>query len=288
MLVLPHGFPLGLVMPSSLRMRAISRVDFPASDMSNTRLTTLRRIGIGLQLRSLLGSVLDHHPVVAEWSLAGHPKTPGRGLSHPPGDVLGKILRIELVDGLDDAFQESAGGGVVGLLGDRNDADSPAAEHGLVGDGVLPLAGEPGELPDEDLPEGGTGRLGLVEHSLELGPVVDSSALGLVHELADDHAAVLPGVVPERPQLCGHGQVDVLPVTGHPGVERHWCGVVSLTRIHDVLRAYGSDSQPGSLTPSWSGRHPSGGTPRRSMKERTATLAQARKPFRIILRCREL
>ena len=30
--------------------------------------------------------------------------------------------------------------------------------------------------------------------------------------------AVGPGVVFERPQLGGHGQVHVLPVAGHPGV----------------------------------------------------------------------
>ena len=68
--------------------------------------------------------------------------------------------------------------------------------------GVLALAREPGELPDQDLPEGGTGGLRLVEHLLEPGPVGDAAAFGLVHELADDDVAVPVGVFPERPQLA--------------------------------------------------------------------------------------
>ena len=39
-------------------------------------------------------------------------------------------------------------------------------------------------LPDEDFPEGGLGLGGLIQHPTELGPVGDSSALGLVHVLA--------------------------------------------------------------------------------------------------------
>ena len=34
-------------------------------------------------------------------------------------------------------------------------------------------------------------------------PIGDASALGLIHELAGDRVALLAGVVPERPQLCG-------------------------------------------------------------------------------------
>ena len=73
--------------------------------------------------------------------------------------------------------------------------------HGLEGDGVLALAGEAGELPDEDLLEGGLRLAGLVQHLLELGPIGDAPALGLVHVLAGNQVAVLLGVVPERPEL---------------------------------------------------------------------------------------
>ena len=54
-LVLPQGFPLGLVMPSSLRMRAMSSVDFPASDMSNMRLTMREEPGSSSSLGRFLG-----------------------------------------------------------------------------------------------------------------------------------------------------------------------------------------------------------------------------------------
>ena len=80
----------------------------------------------------------------------------------PPRHLLGKILAVELVHALDDGLKELAGGGVVGLLGDGDDADAPAPEHGLEGDGVLALSGEAGELPDQDLLEGGLRLAGLV------------------------------------------------------------------------------------------------------------------------------
>ena len=117
------------------------------------------------------------------------------------------------------------------VIGD--DPDSPAAEHGLEGDGVLALACEPGELPDKDLPERSLGFLGLVEHLLELGPVCDAAAFRLVHELAHDDVAVLVGVFPERPQLSGDGQVDVLPVAGDSGVQRHRHG--DFVFVHQLL-----------------------------------------------------
>ena len=95
--------------------------------------------------------------------------------------------------------KQLAGWGVVGVLGDGDDANSLAPQHGLEGHGVLPLAGEAGELPDQNLLERSIGLAGLVDHPAELGPIGDAAALGLVHELADDQVAVLVGVVPERP-----------------------------------------------------------------------------------------
>ena len=131
-----------------------------------------------------------------------------------------KIFAVEFVHALDDGLHELAGGGVVGVLGDGDDADSLAPEHGLEGDGVLALAGEPGEFPDQDFLERGIGLGGLVDHLAELGAVGDAPALGLVHVLAGDDVAVLLGVVPERPELGGDGEVHVLAVAGDPGVER--------------------------------------------------------------------
>ena len=73
------------------------------------------------------------------------------------------------------------------------------AEHGLEGDGVLALAGEAGELPDEDLLEGRVGLAGLVQHLAELWPVGDAATLGLIDVFARDEIAVLGGVVAQRP-----------------------------------------------------------------------------------------
>ena len=137
-------------------------------------------------------------------------------------NLLGKIFAVEFVHALDDALKKLAGGGVVGLLGDGDHPDALAPEHGLEGDGVLPLAGEPGELPDQNLPERSIGLAGRVDHLAELGAVGDAAALGLIHVLAGDEIPVLPSVVPERPHLRGDGQVHVLPVAGDSGVEGCW------------------------------------------------------------------
>ena len=82
------------------------------------------------------------------------------------------------------------------MLGDGDDADALAPEHGLEGDGVLPLAGEAGEFPDEDDLERGGGLAALVDHVAELGPICDAAALGLVHVLAGHGVAVGLGEVP--------------------------------------------------------------------------------------------
>ncbi len=179
------------------------------------------RRGVRVQLQGgpLLGAVLDHQLAVAVGNSAGDPETPGGGFAHTPVNFFGKILAVEFIDGFDDGFHELAGGGVVGVLGDGDDADALAPEHGLEGDGVFPLAGEPAEFPDQDFPEGGVGLVGFIQHLPELGPVGDSAALGLVHVLAGYGVAVAFGIVAEGAELSGDGEVHVLSVAGDPGVE---------------------------------------------------------------------
>ena len=188
---------------------------------------------VWFQCGALLGPVLHHELAVAVGHPAGDPEASGRRLPHPPPDLLGQIFRVELVHALDDGLHKLARGGVVGVLGDGDHADSLAPEHGLEGDGVLPLSGEPAEFPDQDFLEGGLRLAGFVEHPLKLRPVGDPAALGLVHVLSGDDVAVLLGVVPERPQLCGHGQVYVLAVAGHPGVQGN--GRVVIRLIHGCV-----------------------------------------------------
>ena len=229
-LVLPQSFPLGLEMP--LVVEGADDFERPVSGIRHVEdaLDDGGRFGVDLQGGPLLGSVLHHDPVVAEWGVAGNPEASRCGLPHTPRDLLGEIFAVEFVHALDDGLHQLTRRCVVGVLGDGDHPDALAPEHGLEGDGVLALAGEPGELPDEDFPEGGLGLGGLVDHLAELRAVGDAPALGLVHVLAGDEVAVLCGVVPERPQLGGHGQVHVLPVAGHPGVEG--CGCVVGPVVH--------------------------------------------------------
>ena len=130
------------------------------------------------------------------------------------------------------------------MLGDGNNSNAFAPEHGLEGYGVFPLAGEPRELPDQYDLERGRGLAALVDHVAELGPIGDSAALGLVHVFAGHGVAVVLRVVPERPHLGGHREVHVLAVAGDPGVEGrrgrvgwlfHCCFLRFLWCIHSSL-----------------------------------------------------
>jgi len=164
--------------------------------------------------------IVDLDASIAEGRAGRQEVAARRGLAHPPHDLLRQILAIELVHALDDGLHELAGRRVVGGLGDGDHPDALAPQHGLEGHGVLALAGETGELPDEDDLEGGVGPAALVDHLPELRPVGHAPTLGLVHVLASHDVAVRLGIVSERPQLGGDGKVHVLAVAGDPGVER--------------------------------------------------------------------
>ncbi len=174
---------------------------------------------VNLQGGTVLHSVADLDPVVAEGGLGGKEIAARGGLPHSPFYFFGKIFRVKFVHGLDDGLHQLAGGGVVGVLCDGDDADSLAPQHGLEGHGVFPLAGESAEFPDQNHLERCRGLAAVVDHLAELGTVGDPAAFGLVHVLPGHGVAVVLGVVSERPHLGGHGQVHVLAVAGHPGIE---------------------------------------------------------------------
>ena len=186
-----------------------------------------RGLGIHLEHRALLRAVLHVDAGVAVGRAAGDPEAARGGLAHPPRNLLRQVLRVELVDALDDRLHELAGRGVVGVLGDGDDADAAPAQHRLEGDGMLTLAREAAELPDEDLLEGRIVGARLVEHAPELRSVGDAPALGLVDVLAGDQVVVLLGVIAKRAELGGDGKVDVLTVAGHARVESGRCRVGS-------------------------------------------------------------
>ena len=59
------------------------------------------------------------------------------------------------------------------MLGDGDDPDALAPEHGLESHGVLALAGEATEFPDQDDLKRSLGFAALLDHLPELGPVGD-------------------------------------------------------------------------------------------------------------------
>ncbi len=157
-----------------------------------------RRPRFDLQFGALLRPVLYVHLPVAVRGVRSDPEASRSGLAHPPHDLLRQIFTIELVHALDDRLHQLARGGVVGVLGDRNHADTLASQHRFESDSVLSLAREPREFPYEYLLKGSLRLAGLVDHLPELGPVGDAPALRLVHVLAGDDVAVFAGIVPER------------------------------------------------------------------------------------------
>ncbi|MDE2669005.1 MAG: hypothetical protein OXI51_05050 [Chloroflexota bacterium] len=189
---------------------------------------------VKLQLRALLRPVLHPHLLVPVGGVGGDPEAARGGLAHAARNLFREIGAVELVDALDDRLHELARGRVVGVLGDRDDAHAAAAQHRLEGDGVLALAREAGELPDEDLLERRIGRGGGIEHLAELGAVGHATALRLVHVLADHDVVVLLGVVAQCPELGGNGEVDVLAVAGDAGVEGGRGGFGAVCD-HDVI-----------------------------------------------------
>ena len=190
---------------------------------------------VEFELGALLRAVLDLHLAVAVGGEGGDPEAARGRLAHAARDLFGQIGAVEFVDALDDRLHELAGGRVVGVLGDGDDAHAASAQHRLEGDGVLALAREAAELPDEDLLEGRVGLARLVEHLAELRPVGDATALGLVDVLAHDAVAALLGVFAQGAQLGGDGEVDILAVAGDTRVERDGRGIGSMVRHRFVL-----------------------------------------------------
>ena len=65
---------------------------------------------VWLQLRTLLGPVLDVDLPIAEGGLRTQEEASRCGLPHPPGNLLRKIFRVKLVHALDDGLHELACG----------------------------------------------------------------------------------------------------------------------------------------------------------------------------------
>lgn len=165
-------------------------------------------------------AVLHLDAVVAKRRPASKVVASGGRLPHTAHHFLRKVLGVELVDTLDNGLHELSSRGVIGMFRDGHDADALASEHRLERDGVLTLAGEPGEFPNEDLIERSIGFRRVVDHLSKLRALGDAATFCLVDILRYDDVIVLFGVITKRPQLCRDGEIDVLPVTGDASVER--------------------------------------------------------------------
>ena len=183
MVVLVQRLPWGLDRPSWFRVLVMSKVLVPCRAIWKMRRATPSAGG-----PDPAWDVSWPHPAPApSCSRRGRrwrSRSPARQLPAFPARPPGQDFAIEFVHALDDGLHQLAGGGIVGVLGDGDHPDTPPAEHGLEGDGVFPLAGEAGELPDQDFLKGGLGPACLVQHLAELGPIGDAPAPRLVDELA--------------------------------------------------------------------------------------------------------
>ena len=81
---------------------------------------------VDLQGRALPHPVSHLHPLVAEGGLGTEEEATRGGLPHSPDNFLGQILRVKLVDALDDRLHQLAGGRVIGVFGDGDDTDAAA------------------------------------------------------------------------------------------------------------------------------------------------------------------
>ena len=176
-------------------------------------------VWIDFEGRPLLGPILDLDPSVAERGLGAQKEPTRSGFTHATRDLLSQVLRVELVDALDDRLHQLPRRRVVGVLGDRGDSDATPAQHRLEGHRMFSLAGEAGELPDQDFLEGRVGLARLIKHHAELGPVCDPPAFSLVDVLAHDDVPVSFRVVPERPELGGYREIYILAVAGDASIE---------------------------------------------------------------------
>ncbi len=91
---------------------------------------------------TLLGAVLHLDALVSVRRPTRHPEPARRRLAHSACDLLSQILRVELIDRLDDRFHQLAGGRVVSVLGDRGDSNPAPTQHRLERHSVFTLSGE--------------------------------------------------------------------------------------------------------------------------------------------------
>ena len=126
-------------------------------------------------------------------------------LAHALANLAGQVGRVELGHQRVDAFDQSARGGLVQVLGHRDEGDPAAAQQGADGDVVLHVAGQPVDLVDDDgldvalLADPG-------QHGAQLRPVGRPGRLALVHVLVHQLPALVADAAHARLALGGDGE----------------------------------------------------------------------------------
>ena len=154
-----------------------------------------------LQLVPGLAAILDLHPAISIRCTAAAEEPPGGVLSQATPDVLPHVGRVELIDGLDDAFDQTSRRAIVGGFIDGYDLDAFVPEQGLVGYGIGPAATEAIQLPDQDSFKRRILQPGQGYHLLERRPRGSAAALRFVNEFPHYLMAILLGILSQRPQL---------------------------------------------------------------------------------------
>ncbi|MDA8276091.1 MAG: hypothetical protein M0029_12040 [Actinomycetota bacterium] len=126
-------------------------------------------------------------------------------LGHPLLDLAGEVGRVELGHEGVDALDETAGRGLLEVLGDRHERHTPAPQQGANRDVVFHVAGEAVDLVDHDRVDvcvlGDTGQ-----HLLQLGPVGGAGGLAAVGVLVDEVPLAVADVADTSLALGGDGE----------------------------------------------------------------------------------
>ena len=129
-------------------------------------------------------------------------------LGHAALDLTGEADGIEFIHPFDDALDQGAEGGIVQRLGDGDDLDAKAGQHGFIDDALLLVPRESGKLPDEDHGEGLLLFFGQRDHILE-GGALSGIAAGdaILHEdILPRHVHIVGGcVLPNQLELGVEG-----------------------------------------------------------------------------------
>ena len=156
---------------------------------------------------------------VAEGRCA-HGFAPEKLFAHAALDLGGQVDKVIFVKPLDDAFDQRAEGAVHGGLLDGDHGNALFAQQTLVQHALLSIAGKAAEHQHQDRVKGPFFLLGQGDHAVEgraLPGGGGGNAVILEHIFLRQQVSVLPGILPDEPDLAVRG-VLLLVVGGYPDI----------------------------------------------------------------------